>query len=177
MYIFLPAWAEPQHRFGTLVSNASRNAVIIMWRFVATLRLTARPTRLCGQIVLRRRFSSEGFAEASTKATTITKKLEQSGETVGVAELASGGLISAILWTAPTAQRTFKGAGVRLAYGINREADIFGRENANNGHRYHRRGSSAQWNRPDTSGRVDALTSPEEKTFKNAMGFNAPDVD
>ena len=101
-----------------------------MWRFVATLRLTARPTRLCGQIVLRRRFSSEGFAEASTKATTITKKLEQSGETVGVAELASGGLISAILWTAPTAQRTFKGAGVRLAYGINREADIFGRERA-----------------------------------------------
>ena len=78
----------------------------------------------------RRYFSSEDFARAQAKANSIMGLLERSGETVGVAELASGGLISATLWTSPQAQRTFKGAGVRLAYGINREADIFGRERA-----------------------------------------------
>ena len=78
----------------------------------------------------RRHFSSEALLTAQRKAAKISEWLEASKQTVGVAELASGGLISAILWTSPAAQRTFKGAGIRLAYGINREADTFGRKRA-----------------------------------------------
>ena len=51
--------------------------------------------------------------------------------------------------------------------------DIFGNSNPN--HRYHRRGSSAQWNRPDPSGRVDLLTSTEEENFRSMMGFCDPE--
>ena len=52
------------------------------------------------------------------------------GETVAVAETTSGGLISAAFWASPSAGVVFKGAGVRLAYGINREADKRGVEMA-----------------------------------------------
>ena len=40
--------------------------------------------------------------------------------------------------------------------------DIFGRRD--NGHRYHRRTSSAHWN-------TDRLMSPEEKDYKKRMGY------
>ena len=50
-------------------------------------------------------------------------ELFRRGDTVGVAETTSGGLLSAALWSSPIGSRVFKGAGVRLAYGINRAAD------------------------------------------------------
>lgn len=53
-------------------------------------------------------------------------ELARHNETVGVAETTSGGLVSAAFWSSPIGSRAFKGAGVRLAYGINREADIEG---------------------------------------------------
>ena len=57
-------------------------------------------------------------------------ELARHNETVGVAETTSGGLVSAAFWSSPIGSRAFKGAGVRLAYGINREADKRGVEMA-----------------------------------------------
>lgn len=93
---------------------------------------SAKPTCRAASRILphRRHFSTEQWSRVQAQSEKITQDLEASGETVGVAELASGGLISAMLWTSPAARLTFKGAGVRLAYGINREADTFGRNRA-----------------------------------------------
>tara|TARA_B110001452_G_scaffold172124_1_gene144171 strand:+ start:1823 stop:2536 length:714 start_codon:yes stop_codon:yes gene_type:complete len=70
-----------------------------------------------------RRFSSDEWSKLESKAERIAKVLVDTGEGVSVAELSSGGLISAALWTSPLAHQCFKGAGIRLAYGINRQAD------------------------------------------------------
>ena len=73
---------------------------------------------------------SDSWSALGTKASTVVDKLAIRGETVAVAETTSGGLISAAFWASPSAGVVFKGAGVRLAYGINREADKRGVEMA-----------------------------------------------
>lgn len=90
----------------------------------------ARPKAAAISWTRRRPFSSSEWSHLEAKAQLITKRLIQSGETVSVAEVTSGGLVSAALWTSPVAHRCFKGAGVRLAYGINRDADQQGVEKA-----------------------------------------------
>mmetsp|Transcript_1493 Transcript_1493/g.1611 ORF Transcript_1493/g.1611 Transcript_1493/m.1611 type:complete len:234 (-) Transcript_1493:420-1121(-) len=75
----------------------------------------------------RRKFSvGDDWSNLETKAGSIIKNLVKHKETVGVAETATGGLISAALWSSPLGSLAFKGAGVRLAYGISREADAQG---------------------------------------------------
>ena len=71
----------------------------------------------------RRCFRSEDWSALEKLSRGVIKSLDEVGETVSVAEWTSGGLISAALWSAPDAHRCFRGAGVRLAYGINRDAD------------------------------------------------------
>mmetsp|Transcript_30854 Transcript_30854/g.35181 ORF Transcript_30854/g.35181 Transcript_30854/m.35181 type:complete len:222 (-) Transcript_30854:154-819(-) len=70
------------------------------------------------------------WSTLESKAETIMENLRTKGETVGVAETTSGGLISAALWSSPIGSQAFKGAGIRLAYGINRDADQKGIEEA-----------------------------------------------
>lgn len=86
--------------------------------------------RAGARCVPRRCYSTDEWSRLESKAAGIVQVLEQLGQTVGVAELASGGLISAALWTSPSAHQCFKGGGVRLAYGINRDADQQGRDQA-----------------------------------------------
>ena len=70
-----------------------------------------------------RAFSSNEWATLEKQAASVMSELARNEETVGVAETTSGGLVSAALWSSPIGSLAFKGAGVRLAYGINREAD------------------------------------------------------
>ena len=70
------------------------------------------------------------FSNLEEKADMIMKELLSKNETVGTAETSSGGLISAALWSSPCGSRCFKGGGIRLAYGINRDADKKGIEEA-----------------------------------------------
>ena len=79
--------------------------------------------------VATRSFSTEWRALEKLSEGVI-QSLDEAGETVSVAEWTSGGLISAALWSSPDAHRCFRGAGVRLAYGVNREADREGRVQA-----------------------------------------------
>mmetsp|Transcript_20538 Transcript_20538/g.23700 ORF Transcript_20538/g.23700 Transcript_20538/m.23700 type:complete len:209 (-) Transcript_20538:2959-3585(-) len=72
------------------------------------------------------------FTMLEEKADTIMKKLSSRGETVGTAETSSGGLISASLFSSPVGSQCFKGGGIRLAYGINRDADERGKSEARN---------------------------------------------
>ena len=67
--------------------------------------------------------SSAGWAKLESGAGRIMENLCSRGQTVGVAETTSGGLISAALYSSPVGGRVLKGAGVRLAYGIDRSAD------------------------------------------------------
>lgn len=77
---------------------------------------------------ITRGFSSVGdsWINLEKKADGIMNRLQERGETVGVAETATGGLISAALWSSPVGSRAFKGAGVRLVTGIDRKADAQG---------------------------------------------------
>ena len=72
--------------------------------------------------------SEAGWRHLERRGVEICALLDASGQTVSVAEWTSGGLIAASLWTSPIAHIVFRGAGVRLAYGINRDADRAGVE-------------------------------------------------
>jgi nicotinamide mononucleotide (NMN) deamidase PncC len=75
-------------------------------------------------LVNQRRWLSGGqWVRLEEKADAIMSTLSSRNETVAVAETTSGGVLSAALWASPVGQVAFKGAGIRLAYGISREAD------------------------------------------------------
>jgi len=74
--------------------------------------------------------SSITFDLLEEKANKVMNRLLECGETVGTAETSSGGLISAALWSSPVGSQCFKGGGIRLAYGINHNADERGRNEA-----------------------------------------------
>ena len=69
---------------------------------------------------------ADRWGALESKAGGVVDSLVARSETVGVAETTSGGLISAALFSHPDGARTFKGSGVRLAYGINTAADEAG---------------------------------------------------
>ena len=102
--------------------------IIEMPSLLALLR--ARPCLVARPFRVATRRLSDSWSALGTKASTVVDKLAIRGETVAVAETSSGGLISAAIWSSPSARVVFKGAGVRLAYGINREADKRGVEMA-----------------------------------------------
>ena len=73
-----------------------------------------------------RQFGSNQWTGLEQRASFIMNELVRREETVGVAETTSGGLVSAALWSSAVGPRAFKGGGIRLAYGINKEADAQG---------------------------------------------------
>ena len=76
------------------------------------------------------RTSEASWRHLERRGLEICALLDASGQTVSVAEVSGGGLIAASLWTSPIAHAVFRGAGVRLAYGVNRDADRAGVERA-----------------------------------------------
>jgi len=113
------------------------------------MALTATATRLPTRAILRVRplwqqtqrcaFGSSSSSEKSggidfstleEKADKIMKGLLSRQQTVGCAETSSGGLIAASLWSSEVGSRCFKGGGIRLAYGISKEADARGKTTA-----------------------------------------------
>ena len=106
------------------------------------------------------------FSMLEQKADLVMNQLFQKQETVGCAETSSGGLIASSLWSSPIGSICFKGGGIRLAYGISKEADARGKDTA--------RETAAKWGilYEDNVQQTDTGTMEHALEIAHAAKFN-----